>query len=348
MQLAYQAGRCAEQERAVIPRNFRRYIAVGGRAGDGRTRPSHAARHGVTLPIDHPWWDTNLAPNGASCRCSDILLSENQANSFGITENPPDIEPDDFFDFNVCQAGSEEGTRKSLRRKLDSCGLGANAIWCGDNGLADSMQSSLETLENWAVPSVLASQVILNFQSKQEAIELQASLLGINPALAVVIEEYISTQHLKSDNASRQAAQGSVADEDLSLLNSLIDQAFDDADLVDGTFYLRLPDIGLGLIEKARQGKSFRLETFLNLFDIPEDLAQSKGDIVLAVKTAQAMRLINGKYLVRRGTKFSIADISTATVLALTSTTEPDVDVQFLDDIEQGDRANRLGISQAR
>jgi hypothetical protein len=60
------------------------------------------------------------------------------------------------------------------------------------------------------------------------------------------------------------------------------------------------------------------------------------------------MRLINGQYMVKRGTKFSIADISTATVLVLTSTTEPDVDVQFLDDIDQGDQANRLGISQAR
>jgi hypothetical protein len=116
---------------------------------------------------------------------------------------------------------------------------------------------------------------------------------------------------------------------------------------VEGTFYLRLPDIGLGLIDKARKGKPFRLETFLNLFDIPEDLTQSKGDVVLAVKTDQAMRLINGQYMVKRGTKFSVADSSTSAVLVLTSTTEPDIDVQSLGDIEQGDEANRLGISQA-
>lgn len=52
------------QERAdVLP--FLRYVT----AKDERVRQSHAILHGVTLPIDDPFWDEYMPPNGYNCRC---------------------------------------------------------------------------------------------------------------------------------------------------------------------------------------------------------------------------------------------------------------------------------------
>lgn len=42
-----------------------RYEAVN----DERTRPAHAALHGVTLPVDDPFWEEYYPPNGFNCRC---------------------------------------------------------------------------------------------------------------------------------------------------------------------------------------------------------------------------------------------------------------------------------------
>lgn len=38
--------------------------------GDDRTELSHALRSGVTLPADHPWWDSNFPPLRWRCRCT--------------------------------------------------------------------------------------------------------------------------------------------------------------------------------------------------------------------------------------------------------------------------------------
>ena len=36
---------------------------------DERTRTSHRGMHGITLPVDDPFWDSYLPPNGWRCRC---------------------------------------------------------------------------------------------------------------------------------------------------------------------------------------------------------------------------------------------------------------------------------------
>jgi len=42
------------------------YIAVM----DDRTRPLHRKWHGITLPIDHKFWETHYPPNDWACRCT--------------------------------------------------------------------------------------------------------------------------------------------------------------------------------------------------------------------------------------------------------------------------------------
>lgn len=37
--------------------------------GDSNVRSSHEKLHGITLPVDHDFWNTHKSPNGFGCRC---------------------------------------------------------------------------------------------------------------------------------------------------------------------------------------------------------------------------------------------------------------------------------------
>ena len=43
-------------------------------AGDDHVRPEHAALHGVTRPMNDPFWDTYYPPNGWNCRCTVVQV----------------------------------------------------------------------------------------------------------------------------------------------------------------------------------------------------------------------------------------------------------------------------------
>ena len=69
---SYAAGRWADIERGRARRPLLMYRTMR----DERVRVSHAAWHGVTLPIDHPFWRDHYPPNGWRCRCRAIPVSE--------------------------------------------------------------------------------------------------------------------------------------------------------------------------------------------------------------------------------------------------------------------------------
>ena len=102
-QIAYSAGRwqaSRDPETEDILWGYK-YTAVG----DERTRPSHRALDGTTLPKDHPLWKTIFPPNGYNCRCQAIPIYEeremvvppNTIKEDGITYK---VEPDEGFFFN--------------------------------------------------------------------------------------------------------------------------------------------------------------------------------------------------------------------------------------------------------
>lgn len=54
-------------------------------------RPHHLAWHGLTLPHDHPFWDTHFAPNGWGCQCRITGVSQKQGEASaraGLGEPP--------------------------------------------------------------------------------------------------------------------------------------------------------------------------------------------------------------------------------------------------------------------
>lgn len=78
-----------------------RYAAVG----DWRTRPTHEAQDGVTLPEYDPYWKVWTPPNGYNCRCSIIALYRESK----IVRPVGHMMPDKGFDFNPADV---YGTRK--------------------------------------------------------------------------------------------------------------------------------------------------------------------------------------------------------------------------------------------
>lgn len=89
MRVSYATGHWQRFEQSKASRPYLRYLAIM----DGRTRPAHAARHNVCLPVDHPWWDTWAPPCGWGCRCTLQSLSERDVDRMRgelVFEPPPD------------------------------------------------------------------------------------------------------------------------------------------------------------------------------------------------------------------------------------------------------------------
>jgi len=55
-------------------------------------RPLHLEWHGLTLPHDHPFWDTHFAPNGYGCQCRVVAVSkrEGEASARAGLGEPPE------------------------------------------------------------------------------------------------------------------------------------------------------------------------------------------------------------------------------------------------------------------
>ena len=77
---SYGAGHWEQAQDTRALRPYARYSAVM----DGRTRPRHAALHGLVYPLDHPFWQTYWPPWDYNCRCAAITLSPWEVEQQGI------------------------------------------------------------------------------------------------------------------------------------------------------------------------------------------------------------------------------------------------------------------------
>lgn len=55
-----------------------RYYLQYRTAHDGRVRPTHAALHGVTLPVTDSFWEEYYPPNGWNCRCTVVQVRKSR------------------------------------------------------------------------------------------------------------------------------------------------------------------------------------------------------------------------------------------------------------------------------
>lgn len=90
MAVSYAAGRWKQlKDPGLLSlRPYWRYIHADGVM---YPRPLHESWHGLTLPHDHPFWDTHFAPNGWGCNCRIIPVDAKEyakAQAAGLTEPP--------------------------------------------------------------------------------------------------------------------------------------------------------------------------------------------------------------------------------------------------------------------
>ena len=87
---AYAAGKYAEMmdQADVFP--YWRYIADG----DERTRPEHKALDGSVFPADDPFWDTHYPPWEFGCRCTVVVMTEEEAKEARLPDGKSDGYPD--------------------------------------------------------------------------------------------------------------------------------------------------------------------------------------------------------------------------------------------------------------
>ena len=89
---AYGAGHWEQAQEIKYLRPYGRYSAVM----DGRTRPTHAALHGLVYPLDHPFWKSYWPPWDYNCRCGAVTLSEWEVERDNLEvrrELRPDLPP---------------------------------------------------------------------------------------------------------------------------------------------------------------------------------------------------------------------------------------------------------------
>lgn len=91
------AGRWAAIERNKARKPFVMYLT----RDDDVVRAAHRPWHGVTLPVDHPFWQTHYPPCGWRCRCRAIAVDEKDiakwaAAGIPIKRDAPAIEYVDF------------------------------------------------------------------------------------------------------------------------------------------------------------------------------------------------------------------------------------------------------------
>lgn len=119
----YARGRCEQQKRTAEAFPWYMYDATN----DSRTRPAHAAMDGKVARHDDPWWDTHSPPNGYSCRCRRVALTDKQAARFQAADakrmQDPELadarataKPDKGWDYSVC-SDPTEGLRRAVEAK---------------------------------------------------------------------------------------------------------------------------------------------------------------------------------------------------------------------------------------
>lgn len=318
VQLAYSAGRCRPVANARTPRDYLMYSAVGGRQGDGRTRKSHAARHGTILHRDHEWWQTNTPSIDYQCRCTVIQLTEKQAIARGgITESPPEI--DDGFGYSVCHDGAEEGLKRSIIDMNNRCStLNSRPIWCGNEQAGNILSKQTEMLNNYNDPETIARRIFSDYDDLVQSDAIFATHLASGIALpyVVAINDYHEDSFLEIDQANRDAFVGKPLgddDEKAGVLGDkigLIDQFIKSQSSVQGEYYIRIDTtLHASLIERLLNAyvmqDELKLHTHLTAQSSALSLSQYAGNIDLIIRS-DAVLTHDQQYIVPRETSFRV------------------------------------------
>lgn len=204
---AYAAGLWQRIERNKATSPYIRYITKR----DERVRASHRSWDRLTLPVDHPFWNTHFPPNGWRCRCRAMSMSQSDYNQ-GLTpdgkrlnKSEPEIE---WVEWENKKTGAVEKVPKGI-----DPGFGYNpgkAVQRGnslDNLVAEKLSAANNL--NGASPRALWNRVVSEL-STSEIMKMK----NLDPSLladvgAVKAAEYYVRQ--MREGILKEIAQGGIA-----------------------------------------------------------------------------------------------------------------------------------------
>lgn len=195
MAQSYAAGRYRQMTdpEYVRLRPYWRYIH---REGVRHPRPQHLAWHGLTLPHDHPFWQSHYPPNGWGCGCRVAPVSKaegERSRNAGLGE-PPDgwdaIDPkteapvgiDKGFDY---AAGA--GTKASLQSLIDAKLIklppeladALKADVASVSGNAPATTATFSTWKDYASAGRTVTEALPSVTSRETAIEFHDALIAL-------------------------------------------------------------------------------------------------------------------------------------------------------------------------
>ena len=145
MQSAYMAGRYVEMIEAVETHPYWMYISVM----DNRTRPSHAALHGMVYEAEDGFWNSMYPPLDFRCRCRVRPLSE--ARGKGRVLPSPKMETK-VVDIGRNEFTGEERFAERIGIRVDGKFIAPNAGFNGNQG-----KSMLQSMARTAVDKAQAT-----------------------------------------------------------------------------------------------------------------------------------------------------------------------------------------------
>ena len=104
--------------------------------GDERVRESHRAWNNLTLPADHPFWETHWPPNGWRCRCRVMSMTQSEYDQRrGTGEITTEAPPEQFITWTNQRTG-----------ETSQVPLGVSPGFDYNPGLSQARRASLQSL----------------------------------------------------------------------------------------------------------------------------------------------------------------------------------------------------------
>lgn len=198
MRTAYAQARYKTQMESKA--EYFRYVAVM----DNRTRPTHAAHHGLILKKDDVFWDTHYPPNGWNCRCKVRVYTKKQLERKGweVGETPLPFASKDW-NYNVGKTDQNAKLLKVYRDKIKKV---------KDIGLRDKAKKEYARLKEKQLQQEVANRASDTLAKMFEGIDITTP--GRRPPL----KEPLTIGVLSSDAIRRLKDFGYEVPKDLQII----------------------------------------------------------------------------------------------------------------------------------
>lgn len=120
-----------------------------------RHRPEHVSWAGTVLPIEDPWWQTHMTPNGWECKCRVRQLSRTEAQRRGISGRPAG----DMVKWHNKRTGQTE----MVPRGIDP-GWATNPGLARSRGLTDHLAGKLDAADP-AIAAAAARDLVTSWRA---------------------------------------------------------------------------------------------------------------------------------------------------------------------------------------